>query len=219
MRPSCRPLCTWTQARRSACSTRARHSPSPPPRMTIPSGLAEVVAIAQGHAERLEAIAADEPAEAAADQAEDQPLARSVGQPLAQADAQPEHGPGTGPAQQAAAGRGRSRTSPSTSPSAPPTAAAGTAHETVLASLCQAPSRNGPQAFRKKPIEPPMISPGQRVAHVDRFRLHQLDVQVKPEERPEAPARARSYAWRRLAPRPGSRPGEAAVRGSAAVPG
>ena len=57
-------------------------------------GLAHLGAIAQGHAEGLETVAADEAAEAAADQAEDQPLAGPVGQPLAQADAQAKDRPG-----------------------------------------------------------------------------------------------------------------------------
>ena len=123
-----------------------------------PQSLAQVVTIAQGNAQQFEAVAAHEAAQSAADQAEDQALARPVGQPLAQADAQAEDRPRTGPAEQTAAEEADHR-SPSTSPMAPPSAAAGTPHDTARASLCQAPSRNGPQADRKNPIDPPMIRP------------------------------------------------------------
>ena len=158
----------------------------------MPEPLAQVVSIAQPDSQGFEAVAADEPAEPAADQAEDQALARPVGQPLAQADAQAEHRP-----EQARPSsppwKRPITTSPSTSPSAPPSAAAGTPQVTARASLSQAPSRNGPQAFRKKPIVPPMIRPARASRNVDRLGLDQSRRRdTSPKSAPRPPARARS---------------------------
>ena len=124
-----------------------------------PEGLAEVVSVPQADAQGLETIPPHEAPEAPADQAEDQALPRAVGKTLGHADAQAEHRPREGTAEEAAAEEADHHLAQDQPDRAADRAAAGTPQETERASFRQAPSRSGPQAFRKKPIEPPMIVP------------------------------------------------------------